>query len=147
MRDWMTKVTAAGLVALALFGPVPGLAGQAPPEEPPSFEEVLFPPELIVQHRRAIGLTEEQRDQITQLITELQGTVNRLNWDLVDEMQELTELVIRSRVDLDRALDRLGGALDIEREIKMAHLEALIRIKNLLTVEQQEQLTRLRDGG
>jgi len=147
MRVWMRRGVAAGLVAIATLCPVPGLSAQTAPEEPPSFEEVLYPPELIMQHRRAIGLTEDQRDRITGLITELQGTVNRLNWDLVDEMRELTDLVRQSRIDLDRALDRLDSALEIERQVKMAHLETLIRIKNLLTVEQQEQLTRLRDSG
>ena len=43
--------------------------------------------------------------------------MTRLQWDLVEEMRELTDLVSRPRVDLDRALDRLGGTLEIERQI------------------------------
>jgi len=55
----------------------------------------------------------------------------------------------RPRVDLDRALDELDSVLETEKEVKQAHLELLIRIKNVLEPEQQEALTRLRseDGG
>ena len=50
-----------------------------------------------------------------------------------------------TRVDLDRALDQLDEVLGTEKEIKQAHLEMLVRIKNLLSAEQQAALERLRD--
>jgi Spy/CpxP family protein refolding chaperone len=104
----------------------------------------LFPPELIMQHRRAIGLTDEQRDAISQLIGELQGRVVQLQWDLLDDMQRLTEIMSGTRVDLDRSLDQLGNVLETENEIKQRHIEMLVRIKNLLSAEQQATLERLR---
>jgi len=52
-----------------------------------------------------------------------------------------------TRVDLDRALDQLDNVLDTEKEIKQAHLEMLVRIKNLLTPDQQATLERLRGSG
>ena len=104
----------------------------------------LFPPELIMQHRRAIDLTDEQRDAISQLIGELQGLVVRLQWELLDDMQRLTEIMSSPRVDLDRSLDQLENVLDTENEIKQAHLEMLVRIKNLLSRDQQATLERLR---
>jgi Spy/CpxP family protein refolding chaperone len=108
--------------------------------------QALFPPELIMQHRRAIGLTDEQRDAISQLIQELQGRVVRLQWELLDEMQQLTEVMSAPRIDLDRALDQLDDVLETEKQIKQAHLEMLARIKNLLTPDQQATLERLRSG-
>ena len=137
-------VLTAGLAAAA-----PALAQQQPPassvQEDPLFE-ALFPPELIMQHRRAIGLTDEQRDAISQMIGELQGRVVRLQWELLDEMQQLTELMSIPRIDLDRALDQLDNVLETEKQIKQAHLEMLARIKNLLTPEQQTTLERLRNA-
>lgn len=118
---------------------------QAPPVQADPLFEALFPPELIMQHRRAIGLTDEQRDAISQMIQELQGRVVRLQWELLDEMQQLTEVMAGPRVDLDRALDQLDNVLALENQIKQAHLEMLARIKNLLTPEQQATLERLRD--
>ena len=42
-------------------------------------------------------------------------------------------------------MDRFGSALDTEMEIKRVHLELLVRIKNVLNREQQEELLRLRE--
>ncbi len=97
-----------------------------------------------MQHRRAIGLRDEQRDAISQLIGELQGRVVRLQWDLLDEMQQLAEIMSGTRVDLDRSLDQLGNIVGTENEIKEAHLEMLVRVKNLLSADQQATLERLR---
>jgi Spy/CpxP family protein refolding chaperone len=132
--------------ALGLSGS-PLAAQTTPAPEPTPLEEVLFPPELIMQHRRAIDLTDEQRDAISGMIRDLQGRIVGLQWDLLDEMQALTEILERPRVELDRALDAMEAVLDIEKQVKQAHLELLVRIKNLLTPEQQATLTRLRAGG
>jgi Spy/CpxP family protein refolding chaperone len=136
-----TAVLIAGLSVAA--GPLAAQTGEA--EEDPIFSG-LFAPELIMQHRRAIELTDEQRDAISQMIQDLQGRVVSLQWELLDDMQELSETLERPRVDLDQALDRMGGVLDLEKRIKEAHLELLVRVKNVLTEDQQAELRRLRDG-
>lgn len=134
------------LLVLAAGSLAPGLGAQeAPPGEPPRFEDVLYPPELIMQHRRAIELSDRQRDAISQHIEDLQGRIVRLQWELADQMDELTGALRQPRVDLDLALDRLEAALETEKRIKQAHLEALIRIKNVLRREQQAELDRLRE--
>ena len=133
---------ALALCSGALATPVLAQQEQTVAEDP--LFATLFPPELIMQHRRAIGLTDEQRDAISQLIGNLQGRVVRLQWDLLDEIQRLAEITTPTRVDLDRSLDQIGNVLDTESEIKQAHLEMLVRIKNLLSAEQQATLERLR---
>jgi len=134
-------------LAVVLAAPSSPLSAQEPatPEDP--LFGSLYPPELIMQHRRAINLNDEQRDAISRLIGDLQGRVMRLQWELLDEMQQLTEIMSSTRVDLDRAMDQLDSVLDTEKEIKQAHLEMLVRIKNLLSAEQQAALERLRDAG
>lgn len=104
----------------------------------------LFEPELIMRHRRAIDLTDAQRDAISALIRQLQGTVVNLQWELQEQSTALSGELARPRVDLDRALDRLGRVMQTERRIKEAHLTLLIRIKNTLTPEQQRTLQQLR---
>ena len=59
-------------------------------------------------------------------------------------MQQLTEVMSAARVDLARALDALDSVLETEKSIKQAHLEMLVRIKNLLSPSQQAELERLR---
>lgn len=142
---WSVAVVAA---LSALPGPAERAQAQ---EEAPALQQdpifsSLFPPELIMQHRRAIGLNDEQRDAISRLISDLQGRVLSLQWELLDEMEELGSITGGNRVDLDRAIDQMGDVLDKEKEIKQAHLEMLVRIKNLLTPQQQARLRELRQS-
>ena len=140
-----TKLSTALLVAVMFLGgaAAPALAQELSVQEDPLFAP-LFSPELIMQHRRAIDLTDEQRDAISRMIQDLQSRVVRFQWDLLDEIQQLTETMEATRVDLDRALDQLDEVLNTEKEIKQAHLDMLVRIKNLLSAEQQAVLERLR---
>ena len=124
---------------------LPGLSAQAP-ENPDPFQSVLFTAEEIMTHRRAIHLTDEQRDAITRLIEDLQGRVVSLQWRLLEHTQEVKNALEGPRVDLDLVMDRFQEALDTEMAVKKAHLELLIRIKNVLTPEQQEELRKLRTG-
>lgn len=137
------------LMALVL-GLAPGVspaAGQAPPSSDDPLAEMLFEPELIMQHRRAIDLTDQQRDAISALIQDLQGQVVELQWELLEQVEELSAVLAAPRVDLDRSLDRMDAVLRTEQRIKRAHLSLLVRIKNLLRPEQQETLRRLRNEG
>lgn len=132
------------LVLGVLFTPAVATAQTESQEDNP-LAEGLFEPELVMQHRRAIGLTDEQRDAISRMIENLQGRVVRLQWELLDEIESFREILERPRIDQDRALDQLERVLDTEKQIKRFHLELLIRIKNVLTPEQQRELTRLRE--
>jgi Spy/CpxP family protein refolding chaperone len=122
-------------------------AAQAPPkQEADPFAAVLFTPELIMQHARTIRLTDEQRTTITRYIEQLQSRVITMQWQLTEQVQALRETLARPRVAQDRAIDQLNRVLDTEKDIKKAHLEMLIRIKNVLRPEQQTELARLRDA-
>jgi len=142
----MKKLSAALLVGVLTLASYGAVSAQEPSLQDDPLFATLFPPELIMQHRRDIGLTDRQRDQISGLIRDLQGHVVQMQWDLLDQMEELTQTMSATRVDLDRALDQLDGVLDTEKNIKQAHLEMLVRIKNLLTPQQQAMLTRLRES-
>ena len=69
-----------------------------------------------------------------------------MQWQLAEQVQALRETLGRTRVDQDRALDQMNRVLETEKSIKKAHLEMLIRIKNVLRAEQQTELARLRDA-
>lgn len=118
-----------------------GAASVVAAQEPePEFAKYLFPPELVMQHQQALRLTPEQRTSITQGIRDLQLKVVDLQWKMQDEAQKLTGLVEGSRVDEAQTLAQVDRVLGIEREIKRAHMALLVRIKNMLTPEQQDAL-------
>ncbi len=129
----------------------PARAQASPQTAAPAVDDpiasTLFEPELIMKHRRAISLTDEQRDAISRLIKELQGEVVSLQWELQDQAATLAAELGKPRVDLDRALDRMGQVMQTERRIKEAHLTLLVRIKNVLRPDQQDALSRLRSPG
>lgn len=138
-RRWLMTLGVVLATALA----VPASAQSVPSVDDP-IARSLFDPELIMKHRRAINLSDEQRDAISKLIKELQGNVLSLQWELKDQTEALNTELARPRVDLDRALDRMGRVLQTERKIKEAHLTLLVRIKNVLRPDQHESLRKLR---
>ena len=113
-------------------------------ESMPEFAKYLFPPELVMQHQQLIRLTPEQRTSITQGIRDLQLKVIDLQWKMQDEAQKLTALVEGPRVDEAQTLAQVDRVLEVEREIKRAHMTMLVRIKNVLAPQQQDTLTVLR---
>lgn len=127
-----------------LIGAEPVAAQATPKPEADPFAAVLFPPELIMQHARAIRLSDEQRVTITRHIEQLQSRVVRMQWQLTEQVQALRATLARARVDQDRAIDQLNRVLETEKDVKKAHLEMLIRIKNVLRPDQQTELARLR---
>src|SRR5438105_3957599 len=56
--------------------PQPAQAPHPPPPPPDPVGQNLFPPELVMQHRQAIGLTDDQRNAIKQ---ELMRASTRFN--------------------------------------------------------------------
>jgi Spy/CpxP family protein refolding chaperone len=143
VRSLLSAAVCAAAVALCA---VPAAAQAPPSQEADPFASALFTPELIMQHARTIRLSDAQRATITGHIQQLQSRVVTMQWQLSEQVQALLETLARPRVDQDRAIDQLNRVLDTEKDIKQAHLEMLIRIKNVLQPEQQAELARLRDA-
>jgi len=111
---------------------------------PPAFLKELFLPGLVMEHQRDIGLTPEQRDAITKEMTATHQKVLQLRWELEEKSDALQKLLAADKIDEKAALARAGEVMDIEREMKQAHLTLLIRLKNQLTPEQQQKLAAFR---
>src|ERR1700732_1756483 len=117
------------------------LFAQSSPDDP--LCDLMFPPEAVMQHQQAIGLSEEQKNNLKVEIRQAQLKFTELQWTLQDEMERLVSLLKQSKVDEKQAASQLDKVLDAEREIKRAQLMLLIRIKNNLTPAQQSQLREL----
>lgn len=126
-------------VCLALL--VVPLCGQQQPEDP--MREVMFPPELVMQHQQAVGLSEEQKNYLKTELRQAQLRFTELQWTLQDEMDRLVSILKRSKVDEKEAAAQLDKVLSAEREIKHAQFMLLIHIKNSLTPAQQSQLREI----
>jgi len=122
--------------------------GQPPrPAEPPDpIAQNLFPPELVMQHREEIGLTDEQHNAIRQELRKASTKFNELQFQMEDEMETMQKLTKSTTVDEQKVLAQLDKVLNLERELKRTQLLISIRIKNKLTEEQQTKLRELHHG-
>ena len=130
-------------IVLLLVSAMPSFAK----EPDPAFMKLLYPPELVMQNHRAIGLSKDQRATITKAIGETQAQTVELGWSMQDAAAQLTEEMDRPRVDAKAALETAKEVMAIESQVKRAHLGLLIKIKNALSLEQQRKLDEIRAKG
>jgi len=119
-------------------------SGGAAPRDP--IAEHVLPPELIMQHQKAIGLTEAQKNAVIAEIKRVQARMVDLQWDLQKASERLVELLRQDRADEQAVIAQLDAVLAAEREIKHLHLTLAVRLKNILTPAQQRMLRDLRGG-
>ena len=106
-------------------------------------ENHIFPPEAVMQASRSIDLDEQQRAAITEAIRAFERSQLELEWQIQDETQALTEIMRPASIDVEAALAQAARVMEAESRMKRAHLQLLIRIKNLLSEEQQTKLRQL----
>ena len=110
-----------------------------PPHDPPHdpLGEAFFPPELLMQNREEIGLTDAQMESIKGELDKAHARFEELHQQLQKETEAMGALLKPDRVDEAKALAQLEKVLDLERQIKRTHLGLAVAIKNQLTPEQQ----------
>ncbi len=113
------------------------------PAPPAPIERHIFPPELVLEHQRALGLSDDQEKLIKKEILRTQTRFTELQWQLQEEVETMSSLLDQERVEEDRVLGQLDKVLATEREIKRTHFTLVVRIKNVLTPEQQAQLREM----
>lgn len=120
------------------------LVGQQPAQPDPLIQ-YTFPPPLVMSNQQAVGLSEDQKESIKTQIRKSEVKFLEMQWKLQDEMETFVLLLKQPRVDEQKALAQLDKILKVETEIKREHLALQIRIKNLLTPEQQEKLQKIKE--
>jgi len=118
--------------------------GQAPRASDDPIAAQLFPPELVMQYRQEINLTADQSKSLRDEIQKAESKFLDMQGDMQSERERLVLLLKARPVDESAVQAQLDKVLDREREIKKTQISLLIRIKNQLTVEQQNKLTELR---
>lgn len=142
----LTRLALAVVPALLLTVPLARTAGaQAKPDD--AFAKAFFDPQLVLKHANAIGLTAQQRKAILDEMKATQVALVPLQVDMADPALELQGIIEASKVDEAKALAKIDQVLKIENEVKKRQATFVIRVKNLLTPEQQGKLRAIREGG
>lgn len=115
----------------------------APAQEDP-LRKHLFPPELIMQNQRALGLSSEQRQYFIDEIHAAQKTFLQIEWQLQEEAQKMSELFEADSVSEQEVLAQLERVLELEKEIKTAQLTLVVRLRNQLSAEQRAKLQEIK---
>ena len=113
-----------------------------PPDDP--LADAMFPPDMIMQHQRELGLTDEQKTFMRTEINRATTRFNELQWQEQDLMEALHATMKAPQINEQQAMAQLDKVLDTEREIKRLHFGLNIAIKNKLTPEQQMKLQSMR---
>lgn len=121
-----------------------GGAGEGRPPGDDPFARHLFPPELVMAHQQAIGLTDRQRSALQDAMKDAQGKFIDLQFRMSAEVEKLQRLIEGTTVDEGKVLEQVDRVLTLERQVKHVQLTLMIRVKNQLTPQQQQALARLR---
>jgi len=76
-----------------------------------------------------------------------EGKMVDLQFRMMGEVENLQRLIQPASVDESKVLEQVDRVLAVEREVKRAQLGLMLRIKNILTAQQQTQLGVLRRQG
>jgi Spy/CpxP family protein refolding chaperone len=90
-----------------------------------------------------IGLTPNQKEQISEQVRETQKELVDVQWKLGEASNELETLLEAEKIDERATMAEAKKVMAIEQEVKERHLRMLIRIRNVLTPEQQAKLRTL----
>jgi len=121
-----------------------------PTQRPPGGDRMnrsFFPPELVMRNQKAINLTPEQQSAIRSEMSQTTSRFNDLQWQLSAEEEALDSLVRSDVQDEKQILAQFDKLLLVEAELKRTQLSMLVRIKALLTPEQQQKLGELKKQG
>ncbi len=110
------------------------------------FQQSVFPPELVMANQRKIGLTPEQRLTFLEEMRQTQSDLLPIQLEMSEASADLILLLEGARVDEEAALAAARRVVELEQGVKTRHMVLLIRIKNLLSVEQQRMLREIRDA-
>jgi Spy/CpxP family protein refolding chaperone len=125
---------------------------QSPPQGPggpgsPGFDVIgtnLFNPDLIMNHQTELGLSESQKESLIKEMQTGQGGMIGPSFKVKSAMEELNSVLSKPRVDESKAIAALQNLTKHEDEVKVHMVRMLVRMKNILTPQQQEKLRGLK---
>ena len=118
--------------------------GWAQESGPDPLAEKFVPPEVIMRNQKALEITDSQREQIKQQVSEAQTQFTGLQWDLQAEVEKLSDLLSDHNVDKRSAVNQLDKVLSVEADIKRSQLAMLLALRGVLTPEQFQEAQEIK---
>lgn len=118
-----------------------------PDSRPPGGDKIgraFFPPELVMRNQKAINLTPDQQTVIREQMRQAMPRFTELQWQLSAEEETLESLVRADSPDEKQILAQFDKLMLAESELKRVRFALLVRLKALLTPQQQQKLEDLK---
>ncbi len=106
--------------------------------------ENFFPPELVMRHQKELGLTADQQTAIRAEMQKTAAKLADLQWQQSAEDETMQALLKQEHPDEGEILAQLDKVMAVENDLRRAQVGNLVRLKNILTPEQQAKLTELK---
>ncbi len=129
-------------------GGMPPSVGMAPPMEQRGggLRDDFFPPKLIMQNQQSIGLADEQKTAIREVMKKSVSEFTDLQWQESSEQEAMSSMLKGDKIDETKTLEQLDKLLAIENQIKKLHMGTMIKVLNTLTPEQKTKLKSLKNS-
>ncbi len=125
------------------FGGGPQERAGARGQGPGGFMDGFFPPELIMQNQQALGLNDEQKSSVREIMKKSMAEFTDLQWQQSAEQEAMGSLLKGEKIDEAKALAQFDKLVSIENQIKKLHITTMIKVKNILSPDQQKKLRSL----
>ncbi len=102
----------------------------------------LYPPDMIMRHQQRLGISNEQRSNISKAVKQFQSEVAELQWTMQNEQQLMRQSFSGYHIAAEEALARAEQVLALESQFKLAHFKLLIATKNELTETQIDMINK-----
>lgn len=99
--------------------------------------------------KTALGLTDQQTDQLRKIMVEAQKSTLKMRADMAVRGIELRELLRADKPDRDTVMKKVQEISNLRGEMMKQHIDGLLAAKAVLTPEQQKKFRTLmeRRGG
>jgi len=94
----------------------------------------------MMSYADKLQLTQDQKDKISSMMVTLKKDMIRKNADLEIAKVDLEELVMNDEPDLTAIGNQLKNVANMEADIKLTHIKAMVDMKAVLTKEQKDKL-------
>ncbi len=104
-------------------------------------------PRHVLELASPLGLTLPQREHVRSIFDAMQIEAKRLGAEVVAAERRLDGLFANAEIDEPQLLDAVAGIAVLQGRLRVAHLQAHLRVKRVLTPEQVAHYDRLRGYG
>ena len=116
----------------------------APAKAQNPVESQLFPPDFLISQRDALGLSDDQLQQLQSIVKEVQPKYEALKSKMEPEAAALRDALGQTKPDAADAEGKLRTLLTDENEMKLLQLRLMLSLRDNLTTEQVDKARELR---